>query len=92
MPADVRLTKAVVLLDQAKEAVADFVDGVESKKTPAKAQLDAAQQVLAGWWVVLNEAKGMLTDSSIPREAVASMLGEAQWCSLIHAGQRRAVR
>lgn len=43
-----------------------------------KAQLDAAQQVLAGWWVVLSEAKGMLTDASIPREAVASMLGEAQ--------------
>ncbi len=33
--ADVRLTEATILLSKAREAVADFVDGVESKLTPA---------------------------------------------------------
>ncbi len=28
LPADIRLTKAVVLLDRARELVADYVDGV----------------------------------------------------------------
>ncbi len=32
--ADPRLTKATILLSEARSAVADFVDGVESKLTP----------------------------------------------------------
>lgn len=35
MGADVRLTKAVVLLGQARDAVADFVDNVPAKPTAA---------------------------------------------------------
>ena len=31
MPADVRLTHAVILLGQAREAVADYVDALESE-------------------------------------------------------------
>lgn len=32
MPADVRLTDAVTLLGAAKDSVADFVDGVETRR------------------------------------------------------------
>jgi pyridoxal biosynthesis lyase PdxS len=32
MPADVRLTDAVVLLQAARESVADYVDGVASRR------------------------------------------------------------
>jgi hypothetical protein len=32
MPADVRLTKAVILLSDAKDCVADFLDGVVKKE------------------------------------------------------------
>lgn len=35
MPADVRLTNAVVLLGRAKDCVADYVDGVETPPAPA---------------------------------------------------------
>jgi hypothetical protein len=35
MGADVRLTRAVTLLDQARDSVADFVDGVEPPAQPA---------------------------------------------------------
>lgn len=35
MPADVRLTDAVVLLGQAKDAVADFVDGIQATRRDA---------------------------------------------------------
>ena len=34
MPADERLTAAVILLGEAKDRVADFVDGVERDNTP----------------------------------------------------------
>lgn len=33
MPADVRLTDAVTLLQAAKDSVADFIDGVDSRRT-----------------------------------------------------------
>jgi len=33
MPADVRLTEAVILLGKAKDKVADYVDGVTEKKS-----------------------------------------------------------
>lgn len=36
LPADVRLTGAVVLLQQARELVADYVDGVERRKAVAR--------------------------------------------------------
>ena len=36
LPADVRLTHAVVLLQEARDAVADYVDGVEAQKAVAR--------------------------------------------------------
>jgi len=36
LPADVRLTEAVVLLQQAREKVADFVDGLAGADTPGQ--------------------------------------------------------
>ena len=42
-----------------------------------KGDLEAAQQVMSTLWVTMNEAKGLLSSSPMPREQVAAMLDDA---------------
>ena len=72
LPADERLTRAIVLLAQAQEAVADFVDGVDAPtgSLPAPARITDERQR----WAVYAAIVAALATTHPNREAVARAL------------------
>ncbi len=68
LPADVRLTDAVVLLGAAKESVADFVDGIYVRRF---VQDQVPSQAVPAWRPI-EEKEGNQTRSDQPQQGISA--------------------
>ena len=73
--ADIRLTRAVALLQEAREAVADFVDGIPAKPDGATTDIE-----IAALGTISRAARSLVETAArrrVLRWAVARYLGDA---------------
>ncbi len=83
MPADLRLTHAVTLLQEARYAVADFVDDVESRPHADKLLHAAAGRTYEAFCKVIFDATGSRVatwDEDMPEVAREAWLAAAAAC------------